>query len=91
MAEYYIDREVVRERLYQFIKLPSSSTFWQEINDCINNIPITNVQKVVQSEWNYCNDNTVFCNNCMYEADSDLARNNFKFCPNCGAIMDNDK
>ena len=89
MAEY-IEREAVREALYQAFKMPSNSALWKTTNYVINKIPTADVRPVVRGEWERVGtiENTWIVSKCSVCGNQTIDAGGF--CTNCGADMRGD-
>lgn len=86
--EAYINKELMNEVLDD---LCVTDSVWSALND----IPAADVKKVIHAKWEWhdvwdVNDGfgswmMLCCSNCL---ESEGARENAEYCPNCGAIMD---
>ena len=91
MAKEYIEREALIETLKK-----EDVPFNPDVNYFIMHAPAADVKEVIHAKWEWFdawegNDDgfgnwlMLRCSNCL---ETEGARENAKFCPNCGAIMD---
>lgn len=95
MKEYIELDEAVKELCGVIAPTPSESHIIDKCIDKLDNMPTADVVEVVHAKWEWFDawegDDTLDdwkmlrCSNCF---ESEGARENAKFCSNCGAIMD---
>ena len=85
----YISREAVLQTLQK-------ANIGGYITERLLEIPSADVQPVKHGRWKYYENNgiidTYICTNCQGKVEMaiDVDSSSFKYCPNCGAIMDGD-
>lgn len=105
MAEYIEREELIEHLAKNIVCLNKDSEDCKEVMlDGIMRFEKSDVEPVKHGEWlNFCGDySTAECNQCgeLYEVSPDekpndvyleLFKQEYRFCPNCGARMDGDK
>ena len=69
--------------LYEYENFPIA-----DIELLIDHVPVMDMELIKHGHWIHRNVNS-FCSNCLYTFNKIDCENNFKYCPNCGAKMDN--
>ncbi len=84
------------ERVTALNALIRALGYCQCANDVITRIPAADVAEVVHAKWNILNEclnEGVYCSRCkkkVYKIEYANQKLNSKYCPNCGAKMDDD-
>jgi len=90
----YIKRE---DALEQFNHYDLGEYLTTQIRGMLMDVPSADVAPIRHGKWIYSNDfhwYTASCNKCGYQRRTDIKAegwNQWKFCPNCGAKIDEEK
>ena len=86
MAEY-IDRDALIDNLQKF----APDCYSAAVNNVIVGMPKADVAPVVHGKWVECEGLDFgfwVCSNCKFVSSATAAYKLYKYCPNCGAKMD---
>ena len=94
MAEY-IEREALKKELQKKVELSRKARYAlieEDFEDIINDMPAADVAEVKHGEW-HCSSvsmktRNITCRHCRRTETISNGRENFDYCPNCGARMD---
>lgn len=83
----YIDADLLRSELKTL--LGQGRLEYMGVYDCVNSIPVADVEKVRHGEWIPISDyEFAECSECGGKASFRLFLKFYKYCPCCGAKMD---
>lgn len=89
MAEKYVALSGVKRKIDYVLSVYSNGLVSSNVSEALKRVPVEDVVPVVHAKWIICSDGYYpYCSNCKREPQG---REMTKFCPNCGAKMDDDE
>ena len=94
-CEDYISRQAVLEMQTNYVEDIGATSFWQMRDDIRNLPPVIPQPKIGHwiTQWNVTHQKEYYCcSECRekfsYDGETGIEMNNYNFCPNCGAKME---
>lgn len=87
MADEYIRREDAKDALQEKVFHNLTDEFYGAMQ-AIDELPSADVAPVIHAHWRWMPNHDVICSKCQYVLPSGSPVSDFRFCPYCGAKMD---
>lgn len=63
---------------------------WNEVYNAIGDLPAVDAEPVKHARWEPSRTGYPFCSNCIWcPEEDDMTHGRYKYCPSCGALMEN--